>query len=90
MEPEVVNTIVNVTRLISFIALIIVLVRLFQRKGVLHGILGIITLGIYPFIWGWVKVKVEKLTWVMIAWTLAMLVYFYMVAALVSQITNGL
>ena len=48
---------------------IIVLVRLFQRKGVLHGLLGILTCGIYPFIWGWIKAREENLTVIMIAWT---------------------
>ena len=90
MDPEVVTIVETVTNIINLIAFLIVLIRLFQRKGALHGILGIITLGIYPFIWGWAKCGVEKLTWVMIIWTLSALGYLGLVVSLMSQLAGEL
>jgi len=52
----------------GLICCIMVLIRLFKAKGVLHGILGIIC-GLYPFIWGWINVKALGIKNIMIAWT---------------------
>src|SRR3954462_14468662 len=38
----------------SLVCFIIVLIKLFQQKGALHGILGIIC-GLYTFVWGWIE-----------------------------------
>jgi tetratricopeptide (TPR) repeat protein len=46
-----------------------VLVKLFKTKGVLHGILGILSCSLYPFIWGWIKHKELQLTKIMAIWT---------------------
>jgi len=40
--------------LASLVPFIIVLIKLFQQKGVLHGILGILC-ALYTFIWGWIN-----------------------------------
>ena len=52
----------------SLICWIIILIKLFQEKGVLHGILGIIC-GLYPFIWGWINVGRLNAKTVMLIWT---------------------
>jgi hypothetical protein len=55
---------------IAWIAGIVVLVKLFQKEGVLKGILGLICM-IYTYIWGWLHLKDESLklkTW-MYVWT---------------------
>ena len=52
----------------SLVCFIIVLIKLFQQKGVLHGILGIIC-GLYTFIWGWIEVSRLNIKNVMIAWS---------------------
>jgi hypothetical protein len=59
--------------LASLICLIIVVIKLFQEKGALHGILGILC-GIYTFIWGWMNAARLNLKNVMIAWTIAIVV----------------
>jgi hypothetical protein len=62
--------------LLSLVALglgIFVLIRLFQREGVLKGILGLICM-LYTFIWGWMKAKQENLTNIMIAWTVIIII----------------
>ena len=60
---------------LAFVAGIVVLIKLFQKEGVLKGILGLICM-IYTYIWGWLHVKDEALklkNW-MYAWTAAILV----------------
>jgi tetratricopeptide (TPR) repeat protein len=79
----------GILELISLILLIIVLVKLFQNKGALHGILGIISCGWYPFIWGWIRHKDLKLTKIMIIITSCMVLGFlipvyFMTTGLVS------
>ena len=59
--------ILSIAQLVLFI---IVLVKLFKTKGVLHGILGIISFGLYPLIWGWIKHKKLELTKIMVAWSI--------------------
>jgi hypothetical protein len=59
--------------LANLICYIIVLVKLFNDKGVLHGFLGLLC-GVYAFIWGWINVSRQNLMFVMIAWTLLILV----------------
>ncbi len=57
---------------IAFVAGIVVLIKLFQKEGVLKGILGLICM-IYTYIWGWLNVKNESLklkNWMYI-WTAA-------------------
>jgi len=55
---------------LAFVAGIVVLIRLFQKEGVLKGILGLICM-LYTYIWGWMHVKDTSLnlkTWMWI-WT---------------------
>jgi hypothetical protein len=56
----------------SIICWIMVLIKLFQEKGVLHGILGIIC-ALYPFIWGWMNAGRLNIKNVMIIWTVCWL-----------------
>jgi tetratricopeptide (TPR) repeat protein len=62
----VVTFVISIASLVLFI---MVLVKLFKTKGVLHGILGIISCGFYPLIWGWIKHKELQLTKIMAIWT---------------------
>jgi hypothetical protein len=57
----------------SLICFIIVVIKLFQEKGVLHGILGIIC-SLYTFIWGWIECSRLKIQNVMIIWTVCIVV----------------
>lgn len=57
----------------SLVCFVMVVVKLFQQKGVLHGILGIIC-GLYTLIWGWMnsaKLNIKKL---MLIWTILIVV----------------
>jgi hypothetical protein len=55
---------------IALITGIFVLIKLFQKEGILKGILGLICM-LYTYIWGWMHVKDESLklkTWMWV-WT---------------------
>jgi hypothetical protein len=52
----------------SLVCFIIVVIKLFQEKGVLHGILGIIC-SLYTFIWGWMNVDRLGIRNIMIIWS---------------------
>ena len=59
--------------LACLVPFIIVLIKLFQQKGVLHGILGIIC-GLYTFIWGWMNATTLNIKNVMLLWTALIIV----------------
>lgn len=54
--------------LAGLIPFIIVVIKLFQTKGALHGILGIIC-GLYTFIWGWMNATTLGIKNIMVIWT---------------------
>lgn len=58
----------SVVGIANFVLLIIVLIKLYQEKGLLHGILGLIC-GLYTFIWGWMNVTRLNIKNIMMAWT---------------------
>ena len=59
--------------LANIVLYVMVLVKLFKTKGVLHGILGLIC-EIYTFVWGWVKHKQLEITKIMAIWTITIIV----------------
>ena len=59
--------------LITLVLFIMVLIKLFKKEGVLLGILGIIC-ALYTFIWGWINHKKQKITNLMIAWTVCIII----------------
>ena len=58
-------TLIGLGNLVCFI---IVLIKLFKEKGVLHGILGIVC-GLYTFIWGWMESGRLGIKNIMLIWT---------------------
>ncbi len=67
----------------SLICFIIVLIKQFQNAGVVHGIIGIITCGIWTFIWGWMNAGKLNLRNIMMIWTVLWLV------AIVLNVAGG-
>jgi hypothetical protein len=55
------------------ICFVIVLIKMFQTAGVLHGILGLIC-GLYAFIWGWMNANQLNIRNIMMIWTLLIIV----------------
>lgn len=62
---QALSTLVSLGSLVCFV---MVLIKLFQQKGVLHGILGIIC-GLYTFIWGWMESGKLGIKNLMMIWT---------------------
>ena len=62
--------------IIAWVAGVVVLIKLFQKEGLLKGILGLICM-LYTFIWGWMNVKNDASlkNW-MYVWTAAIVVGF--------------
>jgi membrane protein insertase Oxa1/YidC/SpoIIIJ len=56
--------------LAAFVCFIMVLIKQFQTAGPLHGIIGIITCGIWTFIWGWMNATSLNIKNIMMIWTL--------------------
>ena len=78
---------------LALVAGIVVLVKLFQKEGVLKGILGLICM-LYTYIWGWMHVKDESLnikTWMWI-WTGAIVlgVILNVIGQVQSNVIHGL
>lgn len=72
---ELVNTAVfGLLSVASLVIFIIVLIKSFKDGGVLHGILGILTCGLYTYIWGWLKSKQLQLFKLMLLWTIVTVV----------------
>ena len=57
----------------SLVCWILVLIKLFQKEGVGLGILGIIC-GLYTFIWGWINHKAQKITNIMLIWSVLFII----------------
>ena len=53
----------------SLVCFVIVLIKQFQTAGALHGIIGLITCGIWTFIWGWMRASTLNLKNMMLIWT---------------------
>ena len=59
--------------LISFVIFIMVLIRQFKDAGPVHGIIGIVTCGIWTFIWGWMNAGTLNIRNLMIIWTICII-----------------
>jgi hypothetical protein len=63
-----------ITGLGCLICFIIVLIKQFQNGGVVHGIIGIITCGLWTLIWGWMNSGKLNIRNIMLIWTLLIVV----------------
>jgi uncharacterized membrane-anchored protein len=86
------NIISTLCSIVALVCGIFVLIKLFQKEGVLKGILGIICM-LYTYIWGWMHIKDESLnikTW-MYVWTVVIIlsVIVSIVSSIVMQNVNA-
>jgi hypothetical protein len=65
----------------SFILFIMVLIKQFQNAGPVHGIIGIITCGIWTFIWGWMNASKLGIKNLMLIWTALWVLYIVLLIA---------
>jgi hypothetical protein len=61
--------------LVCCICWIIVLIKQFQTAGVVHGIIGIITCGIWTFIWGWMNANNLRIKNIMMIWSVFIVIW---------------
>ena len=64
---QIIGMLLGIAGLICFV---MVLIKQFQTAGAVHGIIGIITCGIWTFIWGWMNANNLNIKNIMIIWTL--------------------
>jgi hypothetical protein len=76
----------TIASLVAWVAGLWMVVILFQKKGVLHGILGLLFI-IYPFIWGLIHFKEADIKKPMTVWLIAIAVSI--VLAIVGGATSG-
>jgi hypothetical protein len=60
--------------LVSFVMFILVLIRQFKDAGPVHGIIGIVTCGIWTFIWGWMNAGRLGIKNIMLIWTICVVI----------------
>jgi Flp pilus assembly protein TadD len=68
------NIVFTIMGIVSFVSFIIVLVKSFKHGGILKGLLGLITCGLFTFIWGWLKHKQLRMTKIMTIWSIIIVV----------------
>jgi hypothetical protein len=64
----------------SIICWIIVLIKMFQNAGALHGILGLIC-SLWAFIWGWMNSGKLGIRNIMLIWTALIILYTVLMIA---------
>ncbi|MGB5179739.1 MAG: hypothetical protein WBP44_13555, partial [Gammaproteobacteria bacterium] len=57
----------------AIILLFVVLIKSFKEGGALTGLLGLVTGGLYTYVWGWLKSKQLQLMKPMLLWSVCML-----------------
>lgn len=74
---------------LSFLCFLLVLIKQFRNAGVVHGIVGLVTCGIWTFIWGWINAGKLNLTSIMLVWTLliAACTFIYLMLGAVYSFT---
>jgi hypothetical protein len=60
--------------LANLICLVLVLIKQFQNAGAVHGIIGIVTCGIWTFLWGWINSGKLDFRALMLVWTTLIIV----------------
>ena len=82
-------SIVLLLLLIGLIVLqILVVVKMFQNAGVLHGILGLLC-GLYAFIWGWMNANKLGIKNLMLIWTVLLILYIILSAVFGASFSFG-
>ena len=63
------------------ICFIMVVIKQFQDAGPLHGIIGIVTCGIWTLIWGWMNATRLNIKKIMMIWTVLIVIYIVLYIA---------
>jgi len=60
--------------LANFILFVVLLVKQFQNSGVVHGLIGVVTCGVWTFVWGWINSGKLDFRMLMLIWTTLIIV----------------
>jgi hypothetical protein len=63
----------SIAGIVVWVIGLVVVIKMFQREGVVKGILGLICT-LYSYIWGWQHAKQENLTGMMWTWTIIIVI----------------
>jgi hypothetical protein len=74
--------------LAAIVVQILVVVKMFQNAGALHGILGLIC-GLYAFIWGWMNANKLGIKNLMLIWTALLILYLILAAVFGASFSIG-
>ena len=78
----------------SLICFIMVVIKQFQDAGPLHGIIGIVTCGLWTLIWGWMNSTRLNIKTIMLIWTVLIVIYIVLyiagAGAMMSQMRGGM
>ncbi len=58
----------------TLVCWIMVLIKQFQLGSVVHGIIGIVTCGLWTLIWGWINAAKHNIRNLMLIWTILIVV----------------
>ena len=84
MTTMILGSVLVILNIAAIIFLLIVLIKQFSKGGFLQGLLGIITCGLWTFIWGWIKHRQYNLTKVMTMWSVS-----YVVSMVIGVMFGG-
>jgi hypothetical protein len=74
----------------SLVCWIMVLIKQFQVGSVIHGIVGIVTCGLWTFIWGWINAGKHNLRNLMLIWTVLVVLVLLLQGAGMASMLGGL
>jgi hypothetical protein len=66
-------SVAGIAGIVSLVCFIMVLIKLFQEKGIVHGILGILC-SLYTFIWGWMHADRLGVRNIMMIWSICLVI----------------
>jgi heme A synthase len=67
---------------------IMVVIKMFQNAGAVHGIIGILC-SLYAFIWGWMNAGKLNLRNIMLIWTVLIILYAILAATGAANFSYG-
>ncbi len=74
----------------SLVCWIMVLIKQFQLGSVVHGIIGIVTCGLWTLIWGWLNAGKHNLRNLMLIWTALIVLGVVLQGAGMASMLGGL
>ncbi|MEM7029924.1 MAG: hypothetical protein AAF629_10200 [Chloroflexota bacterium] len=75
-------SILTIFRLTALVCFIVILVNMFQKESVIHGLIGLLCCQFYVFIWGWLNSATNTIFGAAMLWTVAVGLEILMIVAI--------